>query len=795
MRRLRTDGGRGCGEDGFAMLFVIFAIMVIGILGAATMLFATIMLRNSVGVTPSSRALAAAEAGLDVAHAMLAAEEPELMNLGEHESYTLPQGSLWSGNGTFDVTVTRNPDEGDGDPYDWKVESNGEYKSYVEGVERTFYRGVEEVISFAGGSYYTALDYIMFSKEGDIDLNLDGDFSALKLEYVSIGEEGAPLPSNLYAGGDITLADSAKVFVAAGGLEVYGKIVTEYGDVLVRNATGLVGASNVYIEGAGIYSGILNPGGVGGGVNLESDISVAGLHVIEIDAPIKAQGRLNDYPYGVRISNSVVAAGGATTHIGGSIRSIEDIYGANNLDILGATTEIDIDGNIHCAGDVEFRNEMFVIAIMDTDISGSIYAGGDVDIYGSGAAGGYVASTVGGGIHSAGDVNIYQGFGGITNGGGYSVGGSIYGRNVDLESQLIAVGNISNAVGGSVYARGDFSLSSYAGPSATCDAIVSGSAYSLGDFDMSSRANGGGFLVGQSRAYVNGGGGVIDPPNLAGGFAGGTMSLSAQENFHLFVHDKAITRVQPNARRSSGTPSITEIDGGDVQEGTTTPEVGSFTVPSATAPQLDSEDIDHPEVLMPECDFDYYRQKAREQELTDPGHHYYQGDTTITLNEADFDAFKSATHVVFVDGEMTLQTVEVPLDTVGVFVATGDIHLSDIMRLGDDAQEAECQLISNGKVDFGPGFNFSVSDDDRIFIYAGHEDYDPDDPNERVSVNYEMGWFRDVWMQVTARGDIVISSHPFAFTGLAIHRIKYKNPSVLGDAFRIPFTVKYWKET
>jgi hypothetical protein len=781
MRRIR--GNRVGNEDGIAMLFVIFAIMVIGILGAATLLYTSLMLRNSVGVTPSSRALAAAEAGLDIAHAMLAAEDPDLINLLKGNSYTIPTGTLWSGDGTYDVTVTKDPIMGDGDPYDWRIVSSGEYKAYVEGVERTFYRSLEEVISFAGGHYYNALDYILYSKEGSININLDGDLGFLNFETIEIGEAGTP--SHIYAGNDVILADSAKIG-GTGSLDIYGNVITEYGDIIVRNTSAIIAGSDVNING-NLYSGILNPGGVGGGVNLETNMGFIGGNSINVTGQINAHGRLNDYPYGVRVDNFVGVGGGSTTSISGSILSREDIFCENSMGLITAAN-IDIDGNIHCGGDVEIRNSMGLAGVMGTDVNGGIYADGDVTLHGEGFAGGSIANQVGGDIHSGEDVHIYQVFGGLTNGGRYAVGGSIYGRNVTLESSVGALGSNANVVSGSIYARGDFDLSTYAGAGSTCDATISGSVYSQGSFDVSSRANGLWPAIGKARARINGGGGIINPPNLAGGFSGSEMNLSAQENVHFIVNDEAVTRVQPNARRSSGAPSITETNGGDVQEGTTAPAVGGFSVPLATEPQEPSE---YNEVLMPECDFDWYRQTAKQQQIDDGTQHYFQGDTTIDMGQA---AFKSSVHVMFVDGNMTLGTIDIPLNTAGVFVATGDIHLSDVMRTADDAQVAECQVISNGKVYFGPGFNMSVNDDDLIFIYAGHEDYDPNDPNERVSVEYEMGWFRDVWMQITARGDIEIESHDWAFIGAEVHRIKFKNPSVLGDAFRIPFTVKYWKE-
>jgi len=760
-----------CGkrEDGFAMLFVIFTIMIIGIMGAMILLYTTMVLRNSVGITPASRALSAAETGLDVAHAMLAADDPNLINLPGGGSYDIPPGLLWDGNGVYDVIVTKDPNMGDGDPYDWMITSNGEYTEYIEGVERTFHRELEEVITFAGGRYYNALDYVLYSSEGSIEIDLDGDLGIMSVENCEIN-------GNVYAGEDITLTDAAKM-AGVNVFEINGDVITERGDVLARNFSAAFAASDLEINGD-IFSGILaGPGDVGGGVNLETDLGFVGGGSIDVTGDINAGGRLKDYNYGVRIDNLVGVVGGSTTHIAGTIRSNRDVFGQNRVFAAGWPT-IDIDGTIHCGEDVEFTSTMGLIATLKNDINGSIIAAGNVDLYADGAVFGTLYNRVGGDIQAQGNVDIYHRFGlGCGNPSGFVVGGNIYGQNVDLYNNLGAGGTINSSVAGNIYCNGGY-FDSYnrSGSFATARLTIGGSVYSEGTLRMDSIDAG---IFNQARTYINGN--VAVPGGLpgAGVFSNNTLTLAASGG-------TGSIKVYDDARRVSGTPSTS----GNVSiDGDTSPLGSSFSVPTALDP--DPPDT-YNEVLMPQCDFDYYREMAKEQEDIDGQTHYYSGDTEIDI---PVDGFVSSTHVVFVDGNMQIGTVDIPANTKGVFVATGDITLKDVLRTDPGFDECEFQLISNGKVDFGPGFNFDLDDGDRMFIYANHEDYDPTDPAEDTSVIYEFGWFRDVEGQITARGDIEISSNPFAFQVLLYnHRLSFRNPSVLGEAFRIPFTVKYWKE-
>jgi len=748
-------------EGGFAMLFVIFTIMVVGILGALVLLYTSYALRNAVGVTPASRAQTAAESGLDVVHAMLASGKIS-------ESVPSPgiTGTLWGGKGSYTVTVQKNPETGDGDPYDWQITSSGEYTTAVEGVQRTFYRTLEEVITFAGGRYYNALNYVLFSKEGNININLDGDLGAMSIGQCTIN-------GDIYAGRDVILADAAR-FIGSNTFAINGDVITEKGDITARNSSIFWSSSKLSIAGS-LYSGILaTPGSTGGGVNFETSMGLLnGNCNIEVIGEINSHGRLRDYDYGVRFDNSIGAVGTATTRIAGNIKSNKDVLGQNRLWLAG-TTNIQIDGTINSGEDVSFSSELAFAGTMNNLINGSVYAAGNVNLYADGSVWGTMQNRVGGDIQAQGDVDIYHHFWiGCGNPSGYVVGGSVYGRSVKLDSSLGAVGSLSNSVGGNVYCNGGgLDIDNYASLG-TSTVNIAGSVYTTGNVAIDTDTG----LWASAPLNVKGSIAWI-PPGL-GCYSGGSMTLDASDS------SSRIT-VTGNAKQSSGTPSIPHPSNVTIT-GATSPAVGSFGVTKASNP---TPPTDYNEVLLPTCDFDYYREMAKGQEAVDGKDHYYES----SVADLDIPAgmITTSLYVVFVEGDLGIGTVNVPVDCTGVFVATGNIKLREEMRK-QGAGDAEFQIISGGKVTYETAFNMALDDNDRLFIYAGDKDYNP--VSNPVSVRYQMGWSRGIYGQITARGDVVLESDASKFkTGLYNHSITYKSPAVLGEAFRIPFKIKTWKE-
>lgn len=777
------------------MVFVIFTIMVVGILGSLLLLYTAYALRNAIGVTPAARAYTAAETGLEIAHARLASNDPELTDLGTGQSYQMPATTLWGEKGAYQVTVTRNPDAGDGDPYDWLIASRGTYTESVDGVPRTFYRTLEEVISFAAGRYYSALDCVLFSKEGNIDIDLAGDLSTGSFKVAGILVEG-----NIYAGGNVILANAAR-FVSGSTLQIKGDIVTEKGDIIVREHNVALAASSVKMAG-NLYSGILaKSGDVGGGVFLENRMSVLNGGSIELTGEVNSHGRLGNYDQGVRIINDVGIAGSCTTHITGSVKSRQNVYGLNDVGAAGSPT-IDIDGSVHCDKNVHLESNLdFLAAGMTVSVGGSIFAGGNVELKGEGVAIGSLLSEVGGGIFAGGNVDVStRMWAGATGSCGYRIAGDVYGRNITLTSytgdpddETGGGGSMPCSVGGNVYARGTASLLNYARTiwvvvpfAAQNDVTVGGSVYSGGNLTVDTRADGRLFTGSKARVYVNGGVAGLDPPGN-GLFSGGSMLLKTGENISS---DEALISVNSNSKQSTGTPTINTSGGGTVDPGSTSPACGTFTVPAATGPD---EPDPYNEVLMPECDFDYYREMAKGQfaEDGDTRHYVQAGTGEYTLN-LDIP-MASSLYVVFCEGNLYIESVDLPASCRAVMVATGNVRMKEVSR-DDSSAPAEFQVIAGEKFRYDADANLALDDQDQFFLYAAHKSYDA--TSDHVSVEYEMGWFKDLYGQITARGDIVLKStgSRFGWLPVAQYSIHYKSPAVLGEAFRIPFKVKYWKE-
>ncbi|OFW55636.1 MAG: hypothetical protein A2Y75_05475 [Candidatus Solincola sediminis] len=761
-------------EEGFAMLFVIFAIMVLGILGALVLLYTSYALNSALGVTPASRAQAVAEIGLDVVHAKLASELiADSTVLADPQFVWGDSGSVPRGSYTY--SVTKNPDIGDGDPYDWLITAQGEYTAMIEGVERTFYRQLEEVLTFAGGRYYSALDYVLFSKEGTVDLTLTDDLSGREVAGVTVN-------GNIYAGQDVLVTSGAR-FASSGQFEINGNIITESGDILISEVDRWASASNIRISG-GLYSGITASGGSGGGVELETSMSIGGGGTITLTTSdpalgcINSHGQLRDHPYGVYIHGSTSWAGSYTSTINGDIHSDEDVYASNAASVF-ATIGTTINGSVFSSSDVEFRSIPNIIASVNTNISGSIYADGNVTLYGNSTFAATILNRVGGDIQAGGDVYIYEHFGiGCGNPSGYQVGGNIYGRNVTLDSQLGALGTISNRVSGNIYCSGGLDLDNRA-TLGTSTVTIGGSIYTSGNFDMYTRAT-----IANARTYVNGA--------MPGLLIGGTPSVGCYSNGGMvFSANSSSARitVTGNAKRASGAPTVSS---NVTITGTTSPAVGSFAVPAADPPQAA---FDYPEVPFPECDFDFYREKAKSQEAVDGQIHYY-GVSQPNLNIPE-GMIASSEFVVFVDGDMGIESAVIPPDSKGVFVCTGNVIVHGLERSGAGGI-ADFQIITKGTFSYSVDAAIEFEVGDRFFIYAAHDSYDA--INDPVSVEYEVGWFRGLEGQITARGDIVLVSTPRAFENWFVppaernYTVTYKSPSVLSDAFRIPFTIKRWKE-
>ncbi len=775
-------------ESGFAVVFVLFAIMVISILGALTLLYTAYALRSAGGGEPSTKALAAAEAGIEIAHARLAAETIT--------SDTDFSDTLWNGKGSYDVTVENLAPQGY--PYDWRITSAGQYKATVEGVERTFYRTIEEVVTFAGKDYYDALNFVLFSKEGKIDLSLAGNLQGINITDYRIN-------GNVYAGGDINLKDELTI-AAMHNLRIDGSIYSERGDINLNNKA--AGALQNFEVTGSIYTR-------NGGVSISNELYIFAGCNTRVYGDIQAGGTVSGTDRGVYLRNGVFVGGAAGLYVGGTTGNIfsrNDVIAESYFGAFGGST-IDIAGSVHSGRDFRMKGDAGGAGVLINRVGGDVRAERNVemgnDIIGAGA----VANRVGGSIRAGGKVDLRAGCGGAASAfsrvesdivargdvnvgydvfalplgeSGYKIGGNIYGNNVTLRAN-VDVGvfaDIQNRVGGNIYARGALSLNNeVSGLGTIMNAAIDGSIYSQGNTNMRARAG----ASTDGRVFVKG----LLPapqgldPSWRGIFVNGNSQLRSEEDWFIVPLSDADIVIS-NDWGHVGTAST--AGNGNVTYANKYP-VGSFTVPQAGSPGVTAPQNLNYNVMMPECDFDYYRSEAKRQQELDPGStHYRQGDLTLSNLTIPAGAMFSSQYVLFVDGNLTLNNTLLGIDVKAVFVATGNITVQNSFQT---AARNAYQFIAGEKVRSGSFLTLNLQPTDEIFVYAAHKGYQRGVDEE--SVRWDLGWFRNIQGQITARGDINLYSGRFGQL-FNIHGITYKRPTVITDAFRIPLQVKSWKE-
>lgn len=245
-------------EDGFTMVLVLTALVMLSILGAASMLLMVSTLTSTINNKPENRAFHIAKTGLNVAHTKIVSHEVPA------EGYTL-SGEIMGG--TYTVNIL--PLGG----YDYSVVSSGEYQD----TDGTFYRRkIEEKASYSAERGYDALrNYILFARNTvTIDINSDipnaipvtfnGNIRGENGVYVNV-TPNVGMVDGLTFNGSVEGKRFVNILCAPVGtgnktavVNVYGPIKT--GDVDNPSITGHI---NLAAAGEGNAKGIINAG-VGG---------------------------------------------------------------------------------------------------------------------------------------------------------------------------------------------------------------------------------------------------------------------------------------------------------------------------------------------------------------------------------------------------------------------------------------------------------------------------------------------------------------------------------------------------
>ena len=235
-------------EEGIFMIMVLLVITLLAVLGATTLLLMASAMVNARATLPSSKAFDVAESGLAVAHSELARDlvPPEGKTIG---------GSLEPG-AYYSVTVVPDPALPD-----WRITSTGTYTVDEGGQTRQYERVLEERITFQGTQkYFDALQYVLFSKEGNINIQTGSTF----------GWGTFDINGSIY-GKNVRISNE-KAVAGAGDVFTYGNIYAT-GDVFLRAFSGVIADSDNYVYGGTPIHPSLGEGVfANGNVTLEAEI-------------------------------------------------------------------------------------------------------------------------------------------------------------------------------------------------------------------------------------------------------------------------------------------------------------------------------------------------------------------------------------------------------------------------------------------------------------------------------------------------------------------------------------------
>ncbi len=231
----RGDTRKG-GDDGFALVIVLVALLMLSVLGAASLLLMVSSLQGAANMKPEDRAFQVAEAGVYVAHA-------KIVNNEVKSSLTAP-GSILGG----DYRVTVSPKQGSSTEY--VIVSEGKY----EQGGRTYRRKIQEEVYYSGDQAYDAMrNYLLFAGRDlritaselinlNVPITINGNIRAQR--HVSIINRPLfSLGDGLTINGNVEGKESVYIETAPGFLgtlrtRVYGHIKT--GDATNPASQGVV---------------------------------------------------------------------------------------------------------------------------------------------------------------------------------------------------------------------------------------------------------------------------------------------------------------------------------------------------------------------------------------------------------------------------------------------------------------------------------------------------------------------------------------------------------------------------
>ncbi len=211
---------RGGKEEGFAMVVVLIALLMLSVLGAASLLLMVSSLQGVVNTKPEDRAFQIAESALYVAHAKIANEEVGAVALED-------DGELLGGN--YSIAIT--PIVG---TYDYVITSES---SYVQGGT-TYRRKLQETVTYSSVQAFDAMKNYLFYAGNNITITAD--------ETINLG---FPIKINgdMRAEGNINITTAPDITFGT-ALTVNGD-VEAMGDIEIVNDPQFFGWNTMTING------------------------------------------------------------------------------------------------------------------------------------------------------------------------------------------------------------------------------------------------------------------------------------------------------------------------------------------------------------------------------------------------------------------------------------------------------------------------------------------------------------------------------------------------------------------
>lgn len=371
------------GEEGFAIVVVLVALIMLSVLGAASLLLMVSSLKGMANMRPEDRAFQVAESGLYIAHS-------KIVN-NEVTGTVVSDGSILGG----DYSVTIQPKLGS--DTDYVIVSEG---AYVDSGT-TYRRKIQEEVNYSGEQAFNAMRNYLFFAGRDLNINAS--------ELINIGQPisinghmraeedvnircrpGASLGDGLTINGDVegkrTVNVEAAPFIGSVRVNIYGDIKT--GDALDPTSQGVVtlvtkgwfiGAGIIYAATTGAYdwdiyrtSLVEQKSGIWDRIYKGNEISSRGVEDIYVPRPNF------DYYKAIAIDQGNYFEGNYTIsgNLGNyAVSSITVIYCTGDLTLNGfAWDQPDMTGVLVCEGDftanstLQFNDDSRFQVIADGDI-------------------------------------------------------------------------------------------------------------------------------------------------------------------------------------------------------------------------------------------------------------------------------------------------------------------------------------------------------------------------------------------------------------------------------------------